>query len=201
MEIDDHLREDRRILFIPMPGGVRPWVSMLDPKILRESPDVVRAAIAKKHLIVDLTEVLALDTAWRALVAEVETLRAKQKAANNEMAALPKGSPGFIAKVQEMKAVSTEIKAKDEGLKQTEEKLHTAMLAVPNIPHSSVPEGLRHPRLDRLGLTPRASPLGNSRVRECDRFCPRGQGDRGGVSVFDWRRRQALPRAAAVFLG
>jgi seryl-tRNA synthetase len=114
---------------------------MLDPKILRESPDVVRAAIAKKHLTVDLTEVLALDTAWRALVAEVETLRAKQKAANNEMAALPKGSPGFIAKVQEMKAVSTEIKAKDESLKQTEEKLHTAMLAVPNIPHGSVPEG------------------------------------------------------------
>jgi seryl-tRNA synthetase len=114
---------------------------MLDPKILRESPDTVRAAIAKKHLTVDLAEVLALDTAWRSLVSEVETLRAKQKAANNEMAALPKGSPGFIAKVQEMKAVSTEIKAKDESLKLTEEKLHTAMLAVPNIPHSSVPEG------------------------------------------------------------
>jgi len=114
---------------------------MLDPKILRESPDTVRAAIAKKHLTVDLEEVLALDTTWRSLVAEVETLRAKQKAANNEMAALPKGSPGFIAKVQEMKAVSTEIKARDESLKLTEEKLHTAMLAVPNIPHSSVPEG------------------------------------------------------------
>jgi seryl-tRNA synthetase len=114
---------------------------MLDPKIIRESPDTVRAAIAKKHLTVDLAEVLALDTAWRSLVAEVETLRSKQKAANNEMAALPKGSPGFIAKVQEMKAVSIEIKAKDESLKHTEEKLHTALLAVPNIPHSSVPEG------------------------------------------------------------
>ncbi len=114
---------------------------MLDPKIIRESPDTVRAAIAKKHLTVDLAEVLALDTAWRSLVTEVETLRSKQKAANNEMAALPKGSPGFIAKVQEMKAVSIEIKAKDESLKHTEEKLHTALLAVPNIPHSSVPEG------------------------------------------------------------
>jgi seryl-tRNA synthetase len=114
---------------------------MLDPRLLRESPDLVRAAIAKKHLTVDLDEVLALDTAWRALVAEVEALRSKQKAANNEMAAMKKGSPEFIAKVQEMKAVSIEIKAKDESLKHTEEKLHTAMLSVPNLPHASVPEG------------------------------------------------------------
>lgn len=114
---------------------------MLDPKFLRESPDVVRAAIAKKHLDVDLDAVLALDTAWRAVLAEVETLRSKQKAANNEMAALNKGSPEFLAKVQEMKAVSSELKAKDEGLKQWESKLHAAMLTVPNIPHASVPEG------------------------------------------------------------
>jgi seryl-tRNA synthetase len=114
---------------------------MLDPRILRETPDVVRAAIAKKHLAVDLAEVLALDTAWRTLLTEVETLRSQQKAANNEMAATPKGTPAFLAKVQEMKVISIEIKAKDESLKHTEEKLHTAMLSVPNLPHASVPEG------------------------------------------------------------
>ncbi len=36
---------------------------MLDPKLLREAPDLVRAAIAKKHLDVDLEAVLALDAA------------------------------------------------------------------------------------------------------------------------------------------
>ena len=30
---------------------------MIDPKLLRESPDLVRAAIAKKHLDVDLDAV------------------------------------------------------------------------------------------------------------------------------------------------
>ena len=34
---------------------------MLDPKLVRESPELVRAAIAKKHLDVDLDAVLALD--------------------------------------------------------------------------------------------------------------------------------------------
>ncbi len=114
---------------------------MLDPKVLRETPDVVRAAIAKKHLDVDLDAVLALDHAWRSQLGEVEQLRAKQKAANNEMAALKKGSPEFLAKVQEMKAVSAEVKAREEGLKTVEEKWREAMLTLPNVPHASVPEG------------------------------------------------------------
>ncbi len=115
--------------------------SMLDPKLLRDSPETVRTAIARKHLDVDLDAVLALDTTWRGLLTEVEALRSKQKAANTEMAALKKGSPEFIAKVQEMKGVSAEVKAKEESLKPIEEKWHAAMLTLPNIPHATVPDG------------------------------------------------------------
>ncbi len=114
---------------------------MLDSKLIRETPDLVRAALAKKHLTVDLDAVLAIDAAWRAQLQEVEQLRAKQKAANTAMAALPKGSPEFIAKVQEMKAVSTQAKEHEVQLKETEEKFRTAMLSLPNLPHASVPEG------------------------------------------------------------
>jgi seryl-tRNA synthetase len=114
---------------------------MLDPKLLRESPDLVRAAIARKHLEVDLDAVLALDAAWRTLVKDADGLRSRQKSANNEMVALKKGSPEFLAKVQEMKAVSVELKAREESLKHAEEKCQTAMLSLPNIPHASVPDG------------------------------------------------------------
>jgi seryl-tRNA synthetase len=114
---------------------------MLDPKLLRESPELVRAAIAKKHLDVDLDAVLALDSAWRAQLQEVEQLRGQQKSANTEMAKLPKGSPEFVAKVQEMKAVSAQVKERETQLKETEEKWRQAVLALPNLPHASVPEG------------------------------------------------------------
>jgi len=114
---------------------------MLDTKIIRENPELVRAAIAKKHLDVDLAPVIAADAAWRAKLQEVETLRSKQKAANNEMAAMPKGSPEFKAKVLEMKEVSAQVKELEVSLKQTEETLREHMLSIPNIPHSSVPEG------------------------------------------------------------
>jgi seryl-tRNA synthetase len=114
---------------------------MLDPKFIRESPDLVRAAIAKKHLVVDLDAVLGADAAWRALLQEVEHLRSVQKAANAAMATLPKGSPEFLAKLAEMKAVSAQIKEKDGALKAADEKYREAMLTVPNLPHASVPEG------------------------------------------------------------
>jgi seryl-tRNA synthetase len=114
---------------------------MLDPKLLRESPELVRAAIAKKHLQVDLDAVLAIDTTWRSQLQEVEALRGKQKAANTAMAALPKGTPEFIAKVAEMKAVSAQMKEREVQLKETEEKFRQAMLSIPNLPHESVPEG------------------------------------------------------------
>ncbi|MBI5691734.1 MAG: serine--tRNA ligase [Verrucomicrobia bacterium] len=114
---------------------------MLDPKLIRETPELVRAAIAKKHLDVDLDAVLAIDAAWRTQLQEVESLRAAQKAANTAMAALPKGTPEFLAKVTEMKAASAQIKEREGQLKETEEKFRQAMLSLPNLPHASVPEG------------------------------------------------------------
>jgi seryl-tRNA synthetase len=114
---------------------------MLDPKLIRESPEVVRAAIAKKHLDVDLDAVLAIDAAWRAQLHETEALRAQQKAANTAMAALSKGSPEFQAKLTEMRAVSAQVKERELQLKESEERFRQAMLTLPNLPHASVPEG------------------------------------------------------------
>lgn len=114
---------------------------MLDPKLIRETPDLVRAAIAKKHLDVDLEAVLGLDAAWRSQLQEVERLRAVQKAANAAMSTLPKGSPDFQAKLAEMRAVSAQVKEREGGLKAAEEATREAMLSLPNLPHASVPEG------------------------------------------------------------
>lgn len=52
---------------------------MLDPKLLRESPDLVRAAIQKKHLEVDIDAVLTVDTAWRSRLHDVEVLRSRDR--------------------------------------------------------------------------------------------------------------------------
>ena len=112
---------------------------MLDTRLLREHPDRVRQAIAAKGSDCDLDAVIAADAAWRTKVADVETQRARQKAANAEMARLPKGTPEFIAKVQEMKAVSAQVKEGEAALGELEERAKKLLLTVPNIPHESVP--------------------------------------------------------------
>lgn len=112
---------------------------MIDIRILREDPQVVRDAIAAKRSDCDLDAVIDADAAWRAKTLEVERMRAAQKAANSEMAALAKGSAEFLAKVREMKEVSARIKEADATHKELEARFHTLILTVPNIPHESVP--------------------------------------------------------------
>lgn len=112
---------------------------MIDSKLLRDSPEVVREAIRKKGNDCDLDAVLAADAAWRAKTGEVERMRARQKAANSEMARLPKGSPEFLEKVKEMKGVSSQLKEEEARLKELEAAAHKLVLTVPNIPHPSVP--------------------------------------------------------------
>lgn len=112
---------------------------MIDTKLLREKPEVVRMAIRSKGSDCDLDAVLETDALWRSQLSEVELFRSRQKAANKEMAALAKGSAEFLAKVKEMKAASAELKEKEGHLREIEERWQLAILTIPNLPHPSVP--------------------------------------------------------------
>jgi len=114
---------------------------MLDPKLFREQIDTVRKGIARKKFQVDLEAVLAADEVRRHAVAEFENARALQNSANKEMAAMPKGSPEFQAKLAEMKAASARVKELEKKVSDAEEVWKQVSLTVPNIPHDSVPEG------------------------------------------------------------
>ena len=112
---------------------------MIDIKLLREQPDFVKAAIARKKFTCDIDAVLALDAARRAKITEAENARARQKAANQEMAALKKGSPEFLEKVKEMKAIAADVKELEAAAKAADEAFRAAFLEIPNLPDSSVP--------------------------------------------------------------
>ncbi len=114
---------------------------MLDPKLLREQIDFVRKGVARKKFQVDLSAVLAADEARRHALVEFESVRSAQNAANKDMAAMPKGSPEFQAKLTEMKAFSVKAKELEKKVAEVEESWKAACLTVPNLPHVSVPEG------------------------------------------------------------
>ncbi len=112
---------------------------MIDLKILRDHPERVREAVGQKGADCDVDAVLEADRTRRAALREVEDLRSRRKAANAEMAALPKGSPEFRGKVGEMKRLSAELKEKEAGLRTVETAWEEAILSIPNLPHESVP--------------------------------------------------------------
>jgi len=114
---------------------------MLDINFLRQNVDFVKSAVAKKKFQCDIDAVLELDQKRRTIVTSTEALRAQQNAANAEMRSMAKGTPEFLAKVQEMKTLSTQVKELEASTKQVDEEWRQAMLTIPNIPHESVPVG------------------------------------------------------------
>jgi seryl-tRNA synthetase len=115
---------------------------MLDIRLLREHPDLVRSGIlAKGDNPARVDEALGLDERRRQLLQHAESLKSKKNQVSAEVArrkALKEDAEGLI---KEMRTVAEEIKALDDELKTVEENLRAVILQIPNIPHASVPVG------------------------------------------------------------
>jgi len=114
---------------------------MIEISYLRNDLGSLRSAISRKKFECDLDALVQLDQKRREAIATAEQARAGQKAANNEMSQLPKGSPEFLAKVAEMKQLAAKVKDLEAIAKQADDAFQEAFMTVPNIPHDSVPDG------------------------------------------------------------
>ena len=86
-----------------------------------------------------LAPIEALAAERRQLIQSSETERAEQRKASEQMRTL-KGEEQAQLRAR-LKTLSDEVKAKEARLKEVEEKIETALLNVPNLPHESVPVG------------------------------------------------------------
>ncbi len=114
---------------------------MIDLKLIREQPDLVREAISIKHGDPVVDEVLELDNTRRAIIGRVETLKNKRNTVSDEVARLKRAGESADDVIREMKITSDEITDLDVELRSVEEKLNTLLDTIPNITHSSVPDG------------------------------------------------------------
>ena len=114
---------------------------MIDVNYLRGDMNGLKAAISRKKFECDLDSLVELDKKRREAISEAELARAGQKAANVEMSQLPKGSPEFLAKVDEMKELARKVKDLEAFAKGADEQFQEAFLSIPNLPHESVPDG------------------------------------------------------------
>jgi seryl-tRNA synthetase len=116
-------------------------VPMLDIKIIRENPELVRAAIHAKRADDVIDEVLTLDATRRGIISRVEVLKNKRNTVSEEIARIKKSNGNADDVIVEMKVVSDEITELDISLREIEEKLNGLLDTIPNIPHADVPHG------------------------------------------------------------
>lgn len=114
---------------------------MIDPRILRDDPDRVRAAQAKRRLSDDVVDrALAADSARRQAIADFEARRAEQKASGALVAkAQGEEKQALLAQVKELAAGVKEAEAARAAAEAAWEE---AMKAIPNLADDDAPAGL-----------------------------------------------------------
>lgn len=106
---------------------------MLDIKLIREKPELVREALQKRGDDAPLEDILSLDKKRRELIQEIDSLRARHGQLSQ-----PHLGPLLREKLREL---GEEIREKEKELKEVEDKLKELLLLLPNIPDPSVPVG------------------------------------------------------------
>ncbi|MEK7612829.1 MAG: serine--tRNA ligase [Patescibacteria group bacterium] len=112
---------------------------MLDIKFIRENIDLVKAGAKKKHIEVDLDQLLVVDEKRRALLHEVETMRAKQNEVSDQVVKADEAEKQRL--IGEMRSLKETLQTKEKELEDAEKQWQLLMVQVPNIPDPSVPEG------------------------------------------------------------
>lgn len=111
---------------------------MLDIKLIRESPGVVRQALEKRGDTFALENILEADEHHRHLLRQGELLRSQHNQVSKQLGTTKEKPPQLIA---EMRKLGEQISALQQETSQVKANLESLLLELPNIPHPSVPLG------------------------------------------------------------
>ena len=125
--------------------GFQPPDPVIDIRLLREKPDEVRAALARRgdRFAPMLAELKKLDAERLAMQRRSETQQAERNKKSEEVAKLKKAKATADAErlIAELGKSGAELKAMQEKLAQMEAEIERQLLAIPNIPLPEVPAG------------------------------------------------------------
>ena len=114
---------------------------MLDINLIRENPDLVRKALRDRQLDASpVNSILELDEKRRAILTDVEALKAERNAVSKEIGQMKDASARQV-KIEAMRAVGDKITALDQEVRKVEEELQAVTAAIPNLPDPRVPLG------------------------------------------------------------
>jgi len=112
---------------------------MLDPRLLREDPELVAESLRRRGAKVDLEGLIELDAEHRAALQDAEQLRARQKEAGREIAVLE--GEAKQAAIDEVSDLATDVKDSGARAESLAEAFRQAWLEVPNLVDPTAADG------------------------------------------------------------
>lgn len=117
---------------------------MIDIKLIRENPEIVKANIKKKfqeNKLVVVDNVKEKDSKWRKLKAEADNLRRERNKVSKEISELKKAGKDAFALMKKAKTIPERINEMETQTSNLEKEIEDLMKQIPNILHKSVPIG------------------------------------------------------------
>ena len=114
---------------------------MISIKDIRERPEFVQDALVQKGYEGSISDVSNIDSQYRNLTKTLEDNRAEKNLVSKKVAIQKRVGQNADDKIAEMKKLGDIIKSLELELVDLKSQLSLKLEEIPNIPHSSVPQG------------------------------------------------------------
>jgi seryl-tRNA synthetase len=114
---------------------------MIDPKILKERPQMLRDMLRRRKIDFPLDELIELDKKRRQLISSRQDIRHRKNVISDQISNKKKEKLDVSVELNQMKAIGLEMNRSDSALSTTEYKFNQLMLSIPNLLTDSVPDG------------------------------------------------------------
>jgi seryl-tRNA synthetase len=114
---------------------------VLDPRLLRERPDVVREALQARGSGAPIDVLLDHDASRLRVLREVEELKGRRNRLSQDVALAKRQGHDATALVEGSRALGTQISDLEGHLRALDGAVAELALQFPNVPHASVPRG------------------------------------------------------------
>tara|TARA_B100001769_G_scaffold272426_1_gene266827 strand:+ start:1275 stop:2549 length:1275 start_codon:yes stop_codon:yes gene_type:complete len=114
---------------------------MLDIKKIRKNSDEILTTLSKKDKNVSLDSILKLDNSLKTLTTKLNELQADQNSKSKEVGILKSKGESAEDIFADLKILSGKIKELEKEQRELSSSLKDALLEIPNLPHSSCPQG------------------------------------------------------------
>ncbi|MDP4119564.1 MAG: serine--tRNA ligase [Bacillota bacterium] len=116
---------------------------MLDIKLIRENPQLVKDRIKKREMDLSsvIDEILVIDEQRREAMGKTEAMKAEQNAASKQVPIIKKDGGDVAPLMAKMKELSQAIKDADIKVNELSEKQNELLIGLPNLPDDDVKAG------------------------------------------------------------